>query len=144
MIRKQSLLIWWQIIGSEEPTAEQNNSQQCAWLIQLHQTKLRALMMPLCHCVGLFGSTDPSRGSPSTSAHPPRVWGYGSPLCFSNLFARLLSSLTQWASLAEDTGKHLSAMLCSPQQRHGNMLRSRQLRAGERLFFPWVMGVAGR
>ena len=97
--------------------------------------------------LGLLGSTDPSRGWPNPPACPPRVWGYGSPLCFSNLFA--LSALTQWASLAGGLGKciylsHVPPSISGTQEHAQEKTAQSRKRESLRLVIPWVKGVAGR
>lgn len=86
-------------------------------------------------------AAEPSRDWPSTPAHPPRVWDDGSPLCFSNLFAPLSSSLTP---VSKSGRGHREASLSHALQSIAVTWEHTQLRAGERLFLTWVMGAAGR
>lgn len=88
-------------------------------------------------------AADPSRGWPNTSAHSPRVWNYGSPLCFSNLFVQLLCSLTEQASLAKDTAKHLSAMLWVHSRDMETYTRVGSSEQEKGCFFPGLQGRLG-
>lgn len=145
MIRKQCLLTWWQIMGREEPTAEQNNSQECIWLIQLHQTMpVGAVAGPWwCLSATMWSLWQLNPAEMDQALQPILQEGgdYGSPLCFSNLFAWLLSSLTPVSKCGRG---HREASCSHTLQSIAETWEHTQLRAGERLFVLWVMGAVVR
>lgn len=137
MIRKQRLLIWWQIMRSEELTAEKNNSQQCTWLIRLHQTMLRALMMPLCHFVGLFGSWSQQR---LTKHYSPSSRSVG--LWFSFVLLWFVCSVVVLFDTVSKSGRgHRAASLSIAETREHTREEAAQSR--RRAFFSGLQGQLG-
>lgn len=118
---KQSLLIQWKIMGSEEWTAEQSNSQQRTWLMQLHQPKLRTLMMPFCWLCG----------SPTSQTFQPVLQGCGVMvlLCASLIF--LLCCCPLWHS--KSGRRHREAYLShAPPSLSGTQEHAREKAAQSR------------